>query len=108
MSEDCHDSNNENPFQINNGDMWPDSAFRLFDDPTIPCTECGEPVHVDEAYPVEINRLDGTTEVALFHRDFIRLCPLKWANKRLEKANENLNKVLDNYNEVMRQLKNNV
>src|SRR5258708_819142 len=102
MSEDCHDSNNEKPYRVTNGDTAPninpftgeprwlgEALENALNDQliAIPCAECGEPVHAAEAYPMEIENFDGTSEIAVFHTDFAKLCPLKWASKRLEAVN---------------------
>jgi hypothetical protein len=94
MSEDCHDSNNENPFRVTRGDMSPDGGTPEI---MLACAECGEPVRAEESYPVELEHFDGTSEVAVFHKDFARSCPLKWSVKRLEAAGEKLRKILDIY-----------
>ena len=67
----------------------------------MPCAECGEPVFPYEAYPVEITHFDGRdSEIAIFHADHVRMCPLKWATKRLDASGEKLRKMLDIYDEI--------
>jgi len=94
MSEDCHDSNNSN-----------DADFRIFDDPAVLCAECGEPVFANEAYMVDIAHMDGTFEVVIFHEDFAKLCPLRWASKRLEASAAKWKIILDNMQQVLDELK---
>src|SRR5271157_4014016 len=81
--------NEDNPFRVTNGDMFPDrrpytgeprlpkAMEQALNDLLIavPCAECGEPVRPEDAFPVEIERPDGASEVAVFHRDFTKLCP---------------------------------
>jgi hypothetical protein len=88
MSEDCHDSNNErSPERIER-----DADMMIM----LPCTECGELLAPFEAYPVEIEHFDGRpSEIALFHADWRKMCPLKYANKRLEAANAKLMQILE-------------
>jgi len=93
MSEDCHDSNND------------EFDFRIFDDPAILCAECGEPVFANEAYPLELEHRDGTFEVVVFHDDFAKSCPLKWSIKRLEAAGEKMKKILEIYDSIKESLK---
>jgi len=69
MNEDCHDSNNA-PAQ--NGTE------------TVACHACGEPVKPEEAYLCELSKLDGTTEITVFHKGADYMCPLRWATGRLE------------------------
>jgi hypothetical protein len=92
MSEDCHDSNNENPFRVTRGDMAP-----FFGTPigTVACLACGEPVKPEDAFLSEIEHPDGTTEVAVFHAGIDRMCPLKWAGERLQAINRKLEAILD-------------
>jgi len=80
MSEDCHDSNNA-PIQD--------------DTQVVACYACGEPVKPEEAYLCEIERMDDTTEIAVFHATINKLCPLKWAAKRLGEINTKLEAILD-------------
>jgi len=85
MSEDCHDSNNADRTER-------DADMAL----VVPCTECGEPVFPFEAYPVEITHFDGRPdEIAIFHADWRKMCPLKWAANRLEAANAKMLRILE-------------
>lgn len=103
MSEDCHDSNN---FEELRG-KYPDHEVDALNDAfiAVKCTYCGEEVAAFEAYPVELEHIDGTIEVAIFHSDFARSCPLKWAAKRLEKANELLIKMTDILEQTVKEIR---
>ncbi len=79
MSEDCHDSRLPNP---------------LSGTETIPCRFCREPVKPEEAYLCELENRDGTTEVAVFHGSFDRMCPMKWVAERLENLNGRLEAII--------------
>lgn len=88
MGEDCHDSNN--------GRRERDADMEIM----LPCTECGELLLAFEAYPVDISHLDGTSEIALFHRDYTKMCALKWAMKRLDAAGKKLREILDLFENI--------
>jgi hypothetical protein len=80
MSEDCHDSNNA-PVQD--------------DTQIVSCYECGQPVKPEQAYPCEIENLDGSTEVVVFHVGLDRMCPMLWAAKQLQRINNKLEAALN-------------
>ena len=95
MSEDCHDSNNEqrSPERI---ERDADMAISM------PCAECGEPVFPFEVYPFEIEHFDGRpSELVLFHANWTKMCALKWSVKRLEAANEKMEKILAIYESIL-------
>jgi hypothetical protein len=85
MSEDCHDSNNA-PVQD--------------DTQVVSCYACGEPVKPQDAFPCELENLDGTTEIAVFHSGIDRMCPLKWAGDQLKRINTKLEAILVIMDEV--------
>lgn len=96
MSEDCHDSNNINPFTGEPRWLLPELEKALSDQLTsMPCTECGEPVKPGEAFVCDMEHQDGTTEVAVFHKGLDKMCAFKWSARKLEEANRKLEAILD-------------
>ena len=85
MSEDCHDSNNA-PVH--------DSTQ------VVTCLACGEPVKPQDAYLCEIEGMDDTTEIAVFHSGIDKLCPLRWAGEQLRLVNDKLEAILALMNEA--------
>jgi hypothetical protein len=77
MSEDCHDSNNAMPVDIE-----------------IACHFCGEAVTPDEAYIAEFENHDGSSSPLVFHKGADRLCCLKWAAELLEDWNGRMEAML--------------
>ena len=64
------------------------------------CTECGEEIKFDDLYSCEITHFDGRPDETIhFHKDFKKLCALKWSNKRLEEANKKLTAILEMFND---------
>lgn len=80
MSEDCHSSDNAQPEAALGGD--------------VACHECGQPVKPAEAYLCELERADGSTETVVFHSGIDRMCPVRYAAKRLGQINDRLEAIL--------------
>ncbi len=63
---------------------------------TVGCAFCHQPVPADEAMPIQVENVDGTQTVAVFHKP-PRACALEWAVAALADTAARMRDALDKF-----------
>jgi hypothetical protein len=61
---------------------------------SLPCAECGQPVKPEEAFVVDLELQNGTSEVVVFHKGPDFMCPFKWSVRKLQVVGQRLESIL--------------